>query len=123
MHIAILGSGNMGAALGRLFAKAGHAVSFSYSRDPKKLERLARSSGERASAATPADAVRHANVVLLAVHWSQVPKVLRAAGSLRGKVLIDCTNLMNASDDALSAIACLVASSSRAAHAHAERAS
>ena len=101
MRIAILGSGNMGSALGRLFAKAGHAVSFSYSRDPEKLERLASSSGPRASAASPADAARNATVVLLAVHWSQVPKVLKAAGSLQGKVLIDCTNPMNAADDAL----------------------
>ena len=42
MRIGILGSGNMGAALGRLFAIAGHEVTFSYSRDPAKLERLAR---------------------------------------------------------------------------------
>ena len=101
MRIAILGSGTMGGALGRLFAKAGHDVAFSYSRDPKKLERLARSCGARARAASPADAVRGAKVVLLAVHWSHVPTLLRAAGSLRGQVLIDCTNPMNSSDDAL----------------------
>jgi 8-hydroxy-5-deazaflavin:NADPH oxidoreductase len=102
MHIAILGSGHMGSAIGRLFANAGHAVAFSYSRDPAKLEALARASGARAWAAlSPADAVRDANVVLLAVHWSRVTSVLRAAGSLRGKILIDCTNPMNAADDAL----------------------
>jgi predicted dinucleotide-binding enzyme len=32
----------MGAALGRLFAGVGHAMAFSYSRDPKKLAALAR---------------------------------------------------------------------------------
>ena len=102
MRIAILGSGNMGGALGRSFAAAGHGVAFSYSRDRAKLERLARASGARARAASsPADAVRDADVVLLAVHWSRVPQVLRAAGSLRGKVVIDCTNPMNAADDAL----------------------
>jgi predicted dinucleotide-binding enzyme len=92
----------MGGALGRAFAAAGHAVVFSYSRDRAKLERLARARGARARAASsPADAVRDADVVLLAVHWSRVPHVLRAAGSLRGKVVIDCTNPMNAADDAL----------------------
>ncbi len=101
MRIGILGSGNMGAALGHLFASAGHDVTFSYSRDPAKLERLARQNGPRARAGAPSDAVRGANAVLLAVHWTRVPQVLRAAGSLRGKILIDCTLPMTASDERL----------------------
>ena len=101
MRIAILGSGNMGAALGQRFAEAGHRVAFSWSRDPKKLERLARRAGPGARAAEPADAVRDADAVLVAVHWSLVPRVLRAAGSLRGKILIDCMVPMNRADDAL----------------------
>ena len=91
----------MGSALGRLFASAGHRVTFSYSRDPAKLERLARSVGARARAASPAEAVKDADVVVLAVLWHHVPSVLRAAGSMRGKVLIDCTNPLTKSDDAL----------------------
>jgi len=101
MRIAILGSGNMGSALGHLFASAGHVVTYSFSRDPAKLERLAKSSGPRARAASPADAVRDVDVVVLAVLWQHVPHVLRSAGSLRGKVLIDCTNPLTLSDDAL----------------------
>ena len=101
MRIAILGSGNMGSALGHLFASAGHFVTYSSSRDPAKLERLAKSSGRRARAASPADAVRDADVVMLAVLWQHVPRVLRSAGSLKGKVLIDCTNPLTLSDDAL----------------------
>ena len=91
----------MGAALGGLFAAAGHGVTFSYSRDPRKLARLARRAGPRGRAGTPADAVRDARIALLAVHWRQVPHVLRLAGNLLGRVLIDCTNPMTASDDAL----------------------
>jgi predicted dinucleotide-binding enzyme len=91
----------MGSALGRSFAAAGHAVTFSYSRDPAKLARLAKHSGPRARVAAPWDAVRKAEVVLLAVHWSQVPAALRAAGALRGKILIDVTNPMTSADDAL----------------------
>lgn len=101
MRIAILGSGNMGSALGRLFASAGHSVTFSYSRDPAKLERLAKSVGARARAASPAEAVKDADVVVLAVLWQHMPSVLRAAGSMRGKILIDCTNPLTRSDDAL----------------------
>ena len=91
----------MGSTLGRLFASAGHTVTYSFSRDPAKLERLAKSSGPRARAGSPADAVRDADVVVLAVLWQHVPRVLRSAGSLRGKVLIDCTNPLTPSDDAL----------------------
>jgi 8-hydroxy-5-deazaflavin:NADPH oxidoreductase len=101
MHIAILGSGNMGAALGRRFALAGHAVTFSYAHDPAKLERLARQNGPWARAASPADAVRGANVVLLAVQWGRVVHVLRQAGGLQGKIVIDCTNPMTPDDEAL----------------------
>src|SRR5574341_266928 len=91
----------MGVALGRLWLEAGHWVTFSFSRDPARLQRLARKSGPRPRAAPPKDAVRGANVVLLAVLWRQVAPALRAAGSLRGKVLIDCTNPLTPSDDAL----------------------
>src|SRR5260370_28365977 len=91
----------MGAALGRRFAAGGHAVTFSYSRDPAKLERVARQSGPRARAAALADAARDADVLLLAVHWSRVSPVLRGAGSVRGKIVIDCTNPMTPADDAL----------------------
>ena len=101
MRIAILGSGTMGGTLGRLFASAGHSVAYSFSRDPKKLERLARSSGPRARAASPGDAARDAEVIVLTVLWQHVPRVLRSAGSLKGKVLIDCTNPLTLSDDAL----------------------
>ena len=101
MRIAILGSGNMGSAIGHLFASAGHFVAYSFSRDPKKLERLAKSSGPRARTASPADAASDADVVVLTVLWQHVPRVLRAAGNLRSKVLIDCTNPLTPSDDAL----------------------
>jgi predicted dinucleotide-binding enzyme len=45
MKLGMLGSGRMGAKLGRLWAACGHAVSFAYSRGPAKLARLARQSG------------------------------------------------------------------------------
>jgi predicted dinucleotide-binding enzyme len=91
----------MGSALGQRLAEAGHRVAFSYSRDIRKLERLASRAGPRARAASPADAVRDAEAVVLAVHWSKMPQVLRAAGSLRGRILIDCTLPMNRADDEL----------------------
>ena len=101
LRIGILGSGNMGAALGRSFAANGHTVGFSFSRDPAKLARLARAGGPSAFTGSPREVARRSPVIVLAVHWQQVTQVLRLAGNLRGKILIDCTNPMTAADDAL----------------------
>jgi 8-hydroxy-5-deazaflavin:NADPH oxidoreductase len=91
----------MGGKLGTLFARAGHEVVFSYSRSEKKLQRLARDAGPNASAGSPADAARDADVVLLAVHWSRMDDVLGRAGDLSGKVIVTCSLPMNADDSDL----------------------
>jgi 8-hydroxy-5-deazaflavin:NADPH oxidoreductase len=90
MKIGILGSGLMGAKLGTIWARAGHEIAFSYARDPRKLEQLARDAGTHARAATPRDAVAHADAVLVAVSWPQLDDVLAQAGELAGKVIITC---------------------------------
>ena len=91
MEIGIIGSGNMGSGLGRIWAEKGHSVIFSYSRSAEKLSGLA-SSIPRAKAGTPAEAAAQSRVVLLAVRWADVPDALRQAGDLKGKTVIDCTN-------------------------------
>ena len=98
MRIGILGSGLMGAKLGTIFARAAHEVVFSYARSERKLKRLAREAGARASAGTPDEAARDADAVLLAVHWSRIDDVLRQAGDLAGKVLVTCSMPMNGDD-------------------------
>jgi 3-hydroxyisobutyrate dehydrogenase-like beta-hydroxyacid dehydrogenase len=72
MKIGILGSGLMGGKLGILCTRAGHDVVFSYARSQQKLKRLAREAKSNARAGTPADAVRDADAVLLAVHWLRI---------------------------------------------------
>jgi predicted dinucleotide-binding enzyme len=101
MRVGILGSGLMGGKLGTLCARAGHEVVFSYSRDRKKLERLAREAGGEARAGSPAEATRDADALFLAVHWSRVDDVLRQAEDLAGKVIVTCTLPMNRDDTAL----------------------
>ena len=88
MKIGILGSGLMGAKLGTIWSRAGHDVTFSYARRQAKLERLARDAQARAG--TPAEAVREADTVLLAVHWSRIDDVLAQAGDLADKVVVNC---------------------------------
>jgi predicted dinucleotide-binding enzyme len=91
MKIGILGSGLMGAKLGTLFARAGHAVTFSYARDEEKLKRLAREAGKNARAGSVSEAAQDADAVLLAVHWLKFDDVLGQAGDLAGKVILTCS--------------------------------
>jgi predicted dinucleotide-binding enzyme len=101
MRIGILGSGLMGGKLGTIFARLGHEVVFSYSRSPKKLEKLVRDAGGNTQAGTPGKAAQDADALLLAVHWSRVDDVLSQAGGVAGKVMITCSLPMNEADTEL----------------------
>jgi hypothetical protein len=92
MNIGIIGSGSVGGTLGKAWAKRGHKILFSYSRDPKKLENLAQSAAPNARAGSPAEAVQFGDVILFAPPWPSVDHALTAAGPLSGKIMIDCTN-------------------------------
>lgn len=98
MRIAVLGSGNVGGTLGRRWAAAGHSVTFGV-RDATKGDGAVKGGGAfpaGARVATLQDAVRDAEVLLLATPWGAVPDALRAAGTLDGVVLIDATNPLGA---------------------------
>jgi hypothetical protein len=104
MRIAILGSGLMGSALGSAWARAGHAVAFSYSRDRAKLDALARDAGQGAVAVSPDDAVRASELVLVSVPWHRLDDALDAAGGTAAfakKVVITCSLPMLADDSDL----------------------
>src|SRR5436190_13434185 len=93
MHIAILGTGGVGAALGTRWAAAGHAVTFG-SRTPEseKVQQLIAKSGSSASAKPPREAIAAADAILFAVPWPAARETLLQLGDLTGRTLIDCTN-------------------------------
>ena len=91
MKIGIIGSGNVGSALGKIWGKNGHLIRFS-SRNPEKLKALAESIGKNASYGLPEEASKFGEVIALAVPWGQAENAIKSAGSLEGKILIDCTN-------------------------------
>ena len=91
MKIGIIGSGNVGSALGKIWGKNGHKIRFS-SRNPEKLKALAESIGNNASYSLPKEAAEFGEIIALAVPWMQAESALKSAGSLNGKILIDCTN-------------------------------
>jgi 8-hydroxy-5-deazaflavin:NADPH oxidoreductase len=94
MKIGIIGAGNMGSGLGKIWAENGHKLMFSYSRDTSKLEKIAQSVGNNATVGTPAEAVQFADVVVLSVPYGAVEDALKAAGSLEGKILFSIVNAL-----------------------------
>jgi predicted dinucleotide-binding enzyme len=93
MNIGIIGTGNLSIELGRLWTKQGHVVFFG-SRNPDYALEVANSIGVMASGGGVAAAAKFARVVLRSVRWDALPDVLKEAGSLRGKIVIDATNPM-----------------------------
>lgn len=92
MRIGFIGSGNIGGAVGELFAKAGHEVFFS-SRNPESLKDLVARVGPRARAGTVQEAIAFGNVVFLGVPYSSMPDISKQyAAALKGKIVLDAGN-------------------------------
>ena len=91
--IAVIGTGDVGGALGPAFASQGHTIVYG-SRNPDrgKVKDLVERSGELASATTPADAASQADIVVLAVPGLMVEEITKSLGDLSGKIIIDPTN-------------------------------
>jgi 8-hydroxy-5-deazaflavin:NADPH oxidoreductase len=92
MKIGFIGSGNIGGAIGELFAKAGHEVFFS-SRNPDNLKALVARVGPRARAGTPKEAIAFGDVVFIGVPFSSMPQIGQDyAPALKGKIVLDAGN-------------------------------
>ena len=90
--IGIIGSGNVGSALGRVWARAGHEVMFS-SRNIEHDKELAGEVGANARAGTPQDAASFGEVVVVSVPYRALPELGKSLASrLKGKVVIDTCN-------------------------------
>lgn len=97
MKIGILGSGDVGQALGRGLAKHGHDVMIG-SRQPESealqaWKKVASENG-RAATGTFEEAAKHGDIVVLATNGMGTEPALDLAkpGSFAGKVVIDATN-------------------------------
>lgn len=97
MDIAVIGTGQVGGALGTGWARAGHRVIFGARapQDPALAARLAATAPlteTPARAARPAEAAAAAGVVVLALPWPAAEAAVAALGDLAGKIVIDCMN-------------------------------
>jgi predicted dinucleotide-binding enzyme len=98
-RIAIIGTGDVAAALGPEFAAQGHTIVYG-SRDPSReeVQDLVAKTGDDASVTTPRDAAEHADIVVLAVPGMLVEDIVLGLGHLAGKIIIDPTNPLNRGD-------------------------
>jgi 8-hydroxy-5-deazaflavin:NADPH oxidoreductase len=101
LKIGIIGAGNIGGTLARLWAKAGHEVMLS-SRHPEQLHDLAREIGPLASVGTPSEAAAFGDAVLVAIPYGGYQQLGRSlGGALSGKVVLDAGNPLSSRDASL----------------------
>jgi len=100
LKIGIIGTGKIGGALARHWAKAGHEV-FVSSRHPEELAALVKELGPKAHAGTPREAAAFGSVVLVSVPYGAMPQLgTDLAKELAGKVIIDTSNPVSPRDGA-----------------------
>ena len=97
MEIAIIGAGDVGGTLGRLWAKKGHQIMFGVRNlQGHNVLNLIRSIGSGVKVGTIGEAASFADVIVLAIPWKAVEETIKSAGDLSGKILIDPTNPIKA---------------------------
>jgi predicted dinucleotide-binding enzyme len=95
MKIGILGTGDVGRALGHAFIKTGSDVKIG-SRNPTqdKVQRWVAENGEHASGGTFEEAAKFGELIVLATLWTATEQIIEMAQeeNFKNKVVIDTTN-------------------------------
>jgi predicted dinucleotide-binding enzyme len=92
LKIGLIGTGKIGSALAKHWAKAGHELMLS-SRHPEELKDLAKSLGPKVRTGTPREAAAFGDVVLVSIPYGAMPQLgqdLKA--ELKGKIVLDTGN-------------------------------
>ena len=91
MNYSIIGSGSVGTALARQFARSGIAVGIANTRGPDSIASTAKELGDKVVPLTLQQALK-ADVIILAVPFWSHRDVAKAAPTWQGKIVIDVTN-------------------------------
>jgi predicted dinucleotide-binding enzyme len=94
MTYSIIGSGNIGSALARQFARKGTDVAIANARGPDSLGALGKELGRHIIPQT-LEAALKADMVILATPFSAVAVIARAGGDWKGKIVVDATNAID----------------------------
>ncbi|MEO0558767.1 MAG: NAD(P)-binding domain-containing protein [Bacteroidota bacterium] len=95
LSIAIIGTGSVGSALAQAFGSLGHTLTLGV-RDVDALSARDLADELAANVAPPVEAVRGADIVVLAVPGSVTVDVARSLGDLSGTLVLDATNPVGA---------------------------
>lgn len=94
MKLGVIGSGNIGKAIGSWAAKVGYDVIFS-AKNQQHAQEAAMQAGQNARAGSVKEAIMNSDMVLLAIPYSIVNDVLPEVKDLfKNKILIDATNAL-----------------------------
>jgi 8-hydroxy-5-deazaflavin:NADPH oxidoreductase len=93
MKIAIIGTGNVGGALATKWAQKGHTI-FLGVKDQSQFKGIELLKNPNTSAHAVEDAVKMADVILIAVPAPVAAEVAKSLGDTSGKVIIDSMNVV-----------------------------
>jgi len=92
MKIGIIGAGDVGGTLGKIWRQRNHEVMFGVrnlqSQNVRRLAQMDKS----LRFGDINEAVAFGNVILFAIPWTSVEETIRKSGNLSGKIVIDPTN-------------------------------
>lgn len=94
MTYAVIGSGAIGSAIARQFARNSIDLFVANSRGPASLDDLVAELGPRITAVSVPDAAR-ADVVILAVPFTAVSEAVHATPAWAGRIVVDATNAID----------------------------
>jgi predicted dinucleotide-binding enzyme len=90
--IGIIGSGHIGRGLAMHLAKTNYPVLITNSRGPASLTDIVASIGGSLTAADFSQTIAQADILFIAVPWTQVPEVANQLQKYSGKIIVDATN-------------------------------
>lgn len=90
MHIAIIGTGQVGGARATGLAGTAHDVTLG-ARDPQAAPAAALAARTGAAILTPQAAAAQADIVVLALPWAAARAAVAGLGHLTGRIVVDCT--------------------------------
>ena len=91
MKIAIIGSGNMGSALARRAAAAGHEVTMA-AKNEADTKKIAQDIGSGVRASPLAGLAEKADLIIAATPYEQQATAIKNAGTVSGKIVVDISN-------------------------------
>jgi predicted dinucleotide-binding enzyme len=95
MSIGIIGAGNIGLAVAKTLTRAGIAATIANSRGPDSLKESVAALGPTIKAGTREQAAA-ADIVLIAVNWSKLPRAVAGLPAWGGRIVIDANNPVEA---------------------------